>query len=75
MEDIVVSLTWGTCPNMSCCISNNTKRGNIQEKSLSSIPERMLQRGVNMETNDFFSKTISSVQPRIRSKFLGQIQA
>lgn len=37
MEDIVVSLTWGTCPNMPCCITNNTKRRNIQEKRSSIL--------------------------------------
>lgn len=41
MEYIVVSLTWGTCPNMPCCISNNTKRRNIQKKRLPR-PERTL---------------------------------
>ena len=32
MEDIVISFTGGTCPNMPCGITNNKKKRNIQEK-------------------------------------------
>ena len=32
MEDVVVSFTWRTRPNMPCCVSNNTDRRNIEEK-------------------------------------------
>lgn len=56
MEDIVVSLTWGTCPNMPCCITNTTKRRNIQKKRLpilGRMPHFKLQGGVSTESNDF----------------------
>lgn len=56
MEDIVVSLTWGTCPNMPCSITNTTKRRNIQKKRLSFLGRMShfkLQGGVSTESSDF----------------------
>jgi hypothetical protein len=40
MEDIVIPLTWWTCPNMPCCVSNNTK--NEHQKKRPFILERTL---------------------------------
>lgn len=40
MENVVVSFTWGTCPNMPCCIANKTKRRNFEKMIINSGKKR-----------------------------------
>lgn len=71
MEDIVVSLTWGTCPNMPCCITNNMKRKNNQEKRSSILGRMPHFTRWSQYRNQQFPKITQSTQSSTGSKFLG----